>query len=140
MIAQAISQTINGPILKTKGKLTLSPMSISIVAIKTSTLQNTNNLYKLNFNTFQLPEGIIMLDIVYRVDHKTPQSLNIPSLNTNNSSCSISKGSPVATLMPVVKCEEVQEVSWSRIQCNTAKLLPTIPQNTSLQLEPDTKF
>ena len=33
------------------------------------------------------------------------------------------------------KCEEVQEVSWSRLQCDTTKLLP---KNTNLQLEPDT--
>ena len=42
MIAQAISQIINNPILKTKGKVTLPPTSISIVGIKTPTLQNTN--------------------------------------------------------------------------------------------------
>ena len=37
------------------------------------------------------------------------------------------------------KCEEVQEVSWNSFWCDTSKLLPQIPQNTSLQLEPDTK-
>ena len=36
------------------------------------------------------------------------------------------------------RCEEVQEVSWTKLQDNTAKLLPTIPNNTNLQLEPDT--
>ena len=36
------------------------------------------------------------------------------------------------------KCEEVQEVSWSRLQCHTTKLLLKIPQNTNLQLEPNT--
>ena len=35
MIAQAISQTINNPLLKTKGKVMLPHMSISIVGIKT---------------------------------------------------------------------------------------------------------
>ena len=139
MIAQAISQTINSPILRKKGKITLPSMSVSIVAIKTPTLHNTNNLYELNFNTFELPEGVIPLDIVHRVDHRTPQSLNIPIPNVNNSSCSISKGSPIATLRPLGKCEEVQEVSWNKLQYNTAKLLPTIPQNTILQLEPNNK-
>ena len=51
----------------------LPPMYISIVGIKTPTLQNTNNLYELNFDTFQLPEGVIPLDVLHRVDHKTPQ-------------------------------------------------------------------
>ena len=57
MITQNISQTTNSPILKTKGKLTLPPGSISVVGIKTPTLQNTNNIYELNFDTFQLAEG-----------------------------------------------------------------------------------
>ena len=41
-------------------------------------------------------------------------------------------------LTPAGKCEEIQEVSWSRPQCDTAKPLPKIPQNTNLQLEPNT--
>ena len=139
MIAQAISQAINSPILKMKGKITLPPMSISIVAIKTPTLHNTSSLYELNFDTFELPEGVVLLDIVHRVDHKTPQSLNIPILNVNNSSCSSFKGSPIATLTQAEKCKEVQGGSRNNLQCDTAKLLPTIPQNTSLQLEPNTK-
>ena len=60
-------------------------------------------------------------------------------LNVNNSSCNILKGSPITTLTPAAKCKEVQEVSCSRLQCNTKKLLPEIPQCSSLQLELDTK-
>ena len=78
IIAQAISQTINSPVLKMKGKILLSLMCICIVGIKTPTFQNTKNLLELSFDTFQLPEGVISLDVVHRVDHKTPQSLNIP--------------------------------------------------------------
>ena len=106
MIAQVISQTINNPILK-KGNVTLPPTSISIVGIRPPTLQNTNILYDLNFNIFQLLEGVIPLDVLHGVDHKTPQSLNVPILNTNNSSCSITKNSPIATLALAGKCEEV---------------------------------
>ena len=69
MIAQAISQTVNSPILKTKGTVTLPLLSISVVGIKTPPLQNTNMLYELNFDMFQLPEGIILLDVLHRVDH-----------------------------------------------------------------------
>ena len=45
---------------------------------------------------------------------------------------------PIATLMLMGRCEEVQQVSWTKIQGIAARLLPKIPNNTSLQLEPDT--
>ena len=60
-------------------------------------------------------------------------------LNTNHSSCSIPRSSPIAALALDGKCEEIQEVGWNQVQCNTAELLPEIPEGTSLQLEPDTK-
>ena len=130
MIAQAISQTTNSPILKTKGKITLPPVSISIVEIKTPRLQNTNNLYELNLDTFQLPEGIIPLDVPHRNDHETPQKLSVPILNINNRFCSVPKNSPIPTLAPAGKCKEVQEVSWSRLQFDTTKVLLKIPEKT----------
>ena len=60
-------------------------MSVSVISVKLPPLLNTNDVYELNFNTFQLPEGVIPLDIPHKVNHKTPQNLNIPILNTNNS-------------------------------------------------------
>ena len=92
---------------------------------------NANHVYKLNFNTFQLQEGVIPLDILHKVNHKTPQYLNIPILNANNSFCSISRCSPLVTLAPV-KCEEIQKVSWNQVHCDNAKLLAEILEGTSL--------
>ena len=40
---------------------------------------------------------------------------------------------------PAGKCKEVQDINWNNLQCNTSKLLPQIPHNTRLQLEPDSK-
>ena len=114
-------------------------MSVSVIGIKTPTLCNTNNVYALNFDTFQLPEGVILLDVLHRVNHKTPQNLNFPILHTNNSFCSISRNSPIATLALAGRCKEVWEVNWNQVQYNTAMLLPEIPEGTSLQLEPNTK-
>ena len=90
-----------------KGRITLPPVSVSIIEVKTPKLADTTNLYKMNAATFQLPESIILLDVLHRVDHKTPQYLNVPVLNTNNVSCSIGKNRPIASMHPVGKCEEV---------------------------------
>ena len=91
MIAQSISQATTNPILKIKGKITIPPISISAVEMKMSAVPDTTNLYELNFDTFQLPVGVIPLDILHRIDHKTPKTLNIPIMNTNNTTCSLTK-------------------------------------------------
>ena len=55
----------------------------------------------MNTDTFQLPEGVIQLDVLHRVNHKTPQHLNILVLNTNNVPCSIGKNMAIASMHPV---------------------------------------
>ena len=139
VIAQLISQALDYLIIKTKGKVSLPHMSVSIIEVKTPKFSNTTNLNELSADTFQLQGGIILLGIFHRVCHKTLQYLNIPVLNTNNVPCSIGKNMPIVSMHPVGKCEEVQEVSWSTLWCDTSKLFPQILQNTSSQLEPDTK-
>ena len=52
MIAQSVSQATTNPILKTIGKVTLPPMSVSVVEIKIPMVPNINNLHELNFDTF----------------------------------------------------------------------------------------
>ena len=89
--------------------------------------------------TAQIPEGMTLLDILHRVNHMTPQYINVLVLNTNNVPCSNGKNMPIASMHPAGMCEEVQEVSWNNLQCNTSKLLPQILHNTRLQLEPDSK-
>ena len=79
--------------LKTEGKNILPPISVSVLEIRMLEISDTNNLYELGLDTFQLPEGIIPLDVLHQVDHKTPQSLKILVLNTNNTSCSLAKNS-----------------------------------------------
>ena len=48
MIAQGISHTTVIPILKIKGKVTLPPMSVSVVGVKMPEVLDINNLYELN--------------------------------------------------------------------------------------------
>ena len=117
----------------------LPPMSILVAGIKPPEAPDVNNLYELNFDTFQIPKGVIPLDVLHRIDHKTPGNLTIPILNTNNTTCTLTKSSPIATLVAAGKCEQIEEIRWTTLQDNiTAKLLPKIPHNTNLQLAPDT--
>ena len=82
---------------------------------------------------------MILVDVLHRVNHKTPQHLNILVLNANNVPCSIGKNMPIALMHPVGTCEEVQEASWNNLWCDHSKLLTQISHNTKLQLETDSK-
>ena len=138
VIAQLISQPLDYPVIKMNGSITIPPESVSIIEVNTPKLADTTNLYEMNAATFQLPEGIILLDVLHRANHRTPQYLIVLVLNTNVS-CSIGRNRPIASMHPAGKCEEVQEFNWNSLQCDTSKLLPQILHNTRLQLEPDSK-
>ena len=98
------------------------------------------------FNTFELPEVIIPLDVMHHMEHKMPRTLKVPILNTNNTISSLAKNSPIATLVPAGKCEQIQEIKWSEVTqepktidlLKKPQLLPEIPGTTNLQLEPGT--
>ena len=61
VIAQFISQPLDYPIIKTKGRITLPTVSVLIIEVRIPKFADTTNLYKINASTFQLPEGIILL-------------------------------------------------------------------------------
>ena len=116
MLEQSCSQITTNPILKTKGKIKLFPSSISVIEIRKLEILDSNNIYELDFNTFQLPEGNIPLDVMHSIDNKMPRILNVPILNTNNTISSLAKNSTIVTLVPAGKCEQIQEIKWSVLQ------------------------
>ena len=106
-------------------------------------MPHPNNIYELDFDTFQPPKRVIPLDVMHCMDHKTPQTLKIPILNTNNTVSNLGKNSPIATLVLAGRCEQIQEVEWLEVSqkqglSKGSKLLPKIPSATNLQLEPNT--
>ena len=58
MIAQNIFHTTVSPILKIKGKVMLPPSPVPMVGVKMPEVPNINNIYELNFDTFQLAKGV----------------------------------------------------------------------------------
>ena len=143
MIAKSCLQLPTNPILKTKGTIKLLPSYISVIEARTPEIPDPSNVYELDFNTLQLPKGVIPLDIMHHVDHKMPKTLTVPILNINNIIFKSGKNSPMTTLVPAGKCEQVQEVKWSEVTqepelTNNPKSLPDIPCATNLQLEPNT--
>ena len=113
-IVQVILQTKDYPIIKIKGNVTLLPMSVSIIEVRTPKIMDSTNLYKLNADTFQLLEGINPLKVLYMVDHIISQYISILTLMPKNDLCGISKNMQITTMHPAGKCNEVQEISWSK--------------------------
>ena len=90
VITQSCQSTVEEPILKTKGKIILTSNSISVITVKTPKILDTEALYEVNCK-FPLPEEIIPLKVLHRVDHKIPRELNIRVLNTGNNPISLGK-------------------------------------------------
>ena len=71
MVVQSITTPTMEPIIKTKGKIKLSPHSITIVSVKTPPNVDTSHAYDLN-HKFPLPSGLIPIDVIHKFDHKIP--------------------------------------------------------------------
>ena len=106
VITQSCHPTIGEPMLKTKGKIVLKPNSISVIAVNTL----TNILYEVD-SKFEIPEGIIPLDILHRLDPKTPRQLNIHILNTSSNYMQINTNALIGTLTPVTAVENVCSIN-----------------------------
>ena len=149
------------PIIKTKGRVELSPESIALVKVQAPRDIMGNRKYQLNPEGY-LPQGIIPLDLVHSFD-KTPRTLYVPILNTSSKYESIAKGSLLGTFEPIdEEVSEIQVTSWTdlegkmqkvhqqlrkkksyrqaRQKCydkkeESVKLLPDYPANSNMEME-----
>ena len=90
-IAKSVNRLKSSPIIKTKGKIKLSPESIALVEVQAPRDIIGNKKYQLNPEGY-LPQGIIPLHLVHSFD-KTPRTLSVPILNTSSKYENIPKGS-----------------------------------------------
>ena len=77
MFAQCIPTPIIEAIIKNKGKIKLSPHSVTVVSIKTPPNISANQIYNTNLK-FPLPSSMIPIDVVHKIDDEVPHELNIP--------------------------------------------------------------
>ena len=64
---------------------------------------------------------IIPLDVLHRVDHKMPRELNIYVLNTSRNFMPINKNTPMRTLAPATKVENICSINCSTLDKAKAK-------------------
>ena len=120
-IAKSMNRLKSNPIIKTKGRIELSPESIALVEVQAPRDIIGNKKYQLNPKGY-LPQGIIPLDLVHSFD-KMPRTLFVPILNTSSKYENISKGSFLGTFEPIdEEVSEVQVTSWTDLEGKMQKV------------------
>ena len=76
MIVQNISTSTIETIIKNKGKIKLSPHSVTVVSIKTPPNVSANQIYEKN-HKFPLPSGMIPIGVVHKFDNKVPCEIKL---------------------------------------------------------------
>ena len=75
---------------KTKGQCTLQCRAIMWISEQTPQSLDTNSLFEINLD-WQLPKGIILLDVLHNISHKQPHELIISILNMANTDVKLLK-------------------------------------------------
>ena len=105
----------SNPIIKTKGRIELSPESIALVEVQAPRDIIGNKKYQLNPEGY-LQQGIIPTDLVHSFD-KTPRTLFVPILNTSSKYENIAKGSLLGTFELIdEEISEIQVTSWTDLE------------------------
>ena len=114
-ISESINKLKMHPIVKTKGKITLKPESISIIEVQALQNISGNKKYHLNPNVY-LPQGIVHLDLVNSFE-KVPGTLKLPILNTSTNYESIPRGTLLGTFESVDKViNRIHMTSWTKLE------------------------
>ena len=120
-IAKSVKRLKSSPIIKTKGKIELSPESIALVEVQAPRDIIGNKKYQLNPEGY-LPQGIIPLVLVHSFD-KTPRTLFVPILNMSSKYENIPKGFLLGTFEPInEEVSEVQVTSWMDLEGKMQKV------------------
>ena len=146
-LAHSINQDAIRQLAKTNGQYTIQNKSITWIMVKSPLhINNNNSIHEIQFNR-KLPPGIIPLDITHNLNHKYPSKFLTPLLSISNKEVKIPKNTNLGSINPINDVDDIQEVSWQKIQDtkeeavkNTVqnqqfhKLLPVFPKNSNFQI------
>ena len=97
-------------LLLTKDQYTLQGRSITWILVKTPRNIQVNSLFEITLDR-QLPKGLIPLDVLHNIQHKQPQEVLVPLLNTMNSVVKLPKNTILGSITKVDNAEYVQHIS-----------------------------
>ena len=116
----------------------LQGISITWISVKMPRNIQKNSLFEITLNR-QLPKGLIPLDVLHNIQHKQPQEMSIPLLNTVNSIVKLPKNTVLGSITKVDNAEYVQNISSPQSANDKAhgKAQPQQEAKSLLQVFPD---
>ena len=142
-LALRITPQVSKQLVITKGQCTLQNRSITWILVKTPRNIQVNSLFKITLDQ-QLPKGLIPLDVLHNIQHKQPQEILIPILNTMNSVVKLQKNTVIGSITKLDNAEYLQHICSPQANYNKAHdnshplleakpLLPVFPDSSSFQ-------
>ena len=108
-LALGITPQASKQLVITKGQCTLQGRSITWILVKTPRNTQVNSLFEISLYR-QLPKGLILLDVLHNIQHKQPQEMLVPLLNTMNSVVKPRKNTDLGSITKVDNAEYVQNI------------------------------
>ena len=82
-LALSITPQSSKQLVITKGQCTVQGRSITWMSVKMPRNIQVNSLFEITLDR-QLPKGLICLDVLHNIQHKQPQEMLVPLINTMN--------------------------------------------------------
>ena len=109
-LALSITPHTSKQLVITKGQCMLQGRSITWILVKTPRNIQINSLFEITLDR-QLPKGLIPLDVLHNIQHKQPQEMLVPLLNTVNSVVKLPKNTVLGSITKVDNAEYVKNMS-----------------------------
>ena len=108
-LALGITPHMSKQLVITKGQCTLQGRSITWISVKKPRNIQINSLFEITLDR-QLPKGLIPLDVLHNIQHKQPQEMLAPLLNTVNSVVKLPKNTVLGSITKVDNAEYIQNI------------------------------
>ena len=109
-LALSITPQASKQLVITKGQCMLQGRSITWILVKTPRNIQVNSLFSITLDR-QLPKGLIPLDVLHNIQHKQPQEMLVPILNTINSVVKLPKNTVLGSITKMDNAEYVHNIA-----------------------------
>ena len=117
----SIAPHILWQLARPKGQCTLQHRAVIWISIQTPRTLDTNSLFKIGLD-WQLPKGIVPLDVLHNINHKQPHELLIPILDMTSTDVELLKNTVLGLLTRVNNMDYIHNVSCEKMETTSNKI------------------